>query len=141
MTNLRRSCLLVVISCGPTTPIGQPAGDNNYDDPDQPGQEGISTGSDAAVDANGTPCVAARDCPAAFLCSYALSGDATTCGLKGVCLPYAPPAICEAGVACGCDNSEVLLCAPAGYAPAPIQSLGACDGGAANDAGSDAASD
>jgi hypothetical protein len=34
----------------------------------------------------------------------------------------------------------VVLCAPEGYAPAPIQSLGACDAGAV-DAGSDAMSD
>ena len=139
MTHLRRAILvLVVIACGPSGPIGQPAGSNNFDDPDQPGQQGVNTGAaDAGYDAFGAPCVSARDCPAAFLCSYALA-DGGNCSPKGVCLPYTPTAGCDASVACGCDNSEVLLCAPAGYAPAPVQRLGACDGSVPpSDAGSD----
>ena len=124
--------LLAVAACD-GTPIGQPAGDNNYDDPDDPGNPGIGSGGpDASGDANGRPCTAARDCPAAFVCAYAIANG---CQAAGECLPYvmSDTGTCDAGFACGCDDAAVQLCAPTGYAPIPVQSATACgaevDGG------------
>lgn len=130
--------LLLVAACGPDKPIGLPAGSNNFDDPDDPGQSGQnSSGPDAAADANGRFCTAARDCPASFVCAYPV---ADTCGAAGRCLPF-DTQTCDAGVACGCDNTAVQLCAPSGYAPKPIASTDPCDGGAPQDAAQDAAQD
>ncbi len=126
---------LLLIACGPDTPIGQPAGSNNFDDPDEPGQSGQNnTAPDASGDANGQACTAARDCPAAFVCAYPI---ADACGASGRCMPYDTNACGDAGLACGCDNTTVQMCAPDGYAPKPIASTGAC----ASDAGSDALAD
>lgn len=137
---MKRSVLLTLAALACTQqPIGSPAGDNNFDDPDDPGQTGVSSGEGGVRDAFGASCVAPRDCPAAFLCSYALPSGGPVCGATGICLPYDTMAGCDASVACGCDNTEVQLCAPAGYSPAPVQSLGPCDGGVVvNDAGADA---
>ena len=117
-------------------PIGDPAGSNNYDDPDDPGNPGISSGApDASGDAYGKPCTAARDCPAAFTCAYSI---ASACSAAGQCLPYDGGAACDAAVACGCDQTDVVLCAPEGFAPKPVASASAC--GAQLDAGTDAES-
>lgn len=108
-------------------PIGLPAGSNNYDDPDDPGHPGIGSGGpDASGDAYGRACVAARDCPAAFVCAYDL--DAGCAAEGGVCLPYGDGGSieCDAAVACGCDGTDVMLCAPPGFAPAAVQSSAAC---------------
>lgn len=126
---------LAAMGCN-QAPIGTPAGDNNYDDPDDPGQQGIGTNSDSGVpDAYGKTCVAARDCPAAFLCSYPTAEDAGLCSATGQCFPYTMTSGCDASVACGCSDVEVPLCAPPGFAPSPIQSMGAC---VANDASTEA---
>ena len=118
-------------------PIGDPAGSNNYDDPDDPGHPGISSGGpDASGDAYGKPCTAPRDCPAAFTCAYSI---ASACGAAGECLPYDGGAACDAAVACGCDQTDVVLCAPEGYAPKPVASASAC--GAPAGAGTDDAAD
>ncbi len=130
--------VVVALACS-DKPIGPPAGDNNYDDPDDPGDPGQGDGPDAAVDAYGQFCVASRDCPAVFVCAYSI---ADMCGAAGRCLPYDPDGGCEgASVACGCTNMPVVLCAPEGYAPAPVQYASPCDAGAVVDAGSDAMSD
>jgi len=119
--------LIVVGGCSEST-IGQPAGDNNYDDPDDPGNPGEnSSAPDASGDAYGRFCVAARDCPADMVCAYPI---ADLCGAAGRCLPYdASDVGCDAGLACGCDGTEVAMCAPEGYAPKPISSTSPCDGG------------
>jgi len=120
-------------------PIGVPAGDNNYDDPDDPGQNGQgNNGPDAAGDASGRFCVAARDCPANFVCAYSI---ATACGAAGACMPYIPTTQCSSSLACGCDGTTTALCAPDGFATKPVSSLGACEAGTSTDAGSDAATD
>jgi hypothetical protein len=117
-------------------PIGDPAGSNNFDDPDDPGQSGQnSSGPDASGDASGRFCVAARDCPAAFVCAYPI---ADACGASGRCLPYG--IACDASAACGCDGTSVPLCAPAGFAPKPVKSESACNA-PPSDAGIDAGSD
>ncbi len=127
----------MVIACGPGTPIGQPAGSNNFDDPDDPGQSGQNnTAPDGSGDANGQACTAPRDCPATFVCAYPI---ADTCGASGRCLPFDVNTCGDAGVACGCDSTAVVLCAPPGYAPKPIASTSACEGGVAD--ASDDASD
>ena len=132
---------LLLIACGPDAPIGDPAGSNNFDDPDDPGQSGQnSSGPDGATDANGKACTAPRDCPASFVCAYPI---ASACGAGGRCLPF-DTTTCDAGVAnaCGCDNSAVPLCAPSGYAPKPVSSAGPCDGGVLpQDGASDVATD
>jgi hypothetical protein len=129
---------LLFIACGPDTPIGQPAGSNNFDDPDEPGQTGQnSSGPDGGGDANGAPCTAPRDCPAAFVCAYPI---ADTCGAAGRCMPFDTTTCADAGLACGCDNTPVTLCAPPGYAPKPIASTTECEGGA-GDAATDATSE
>jgi hypothetical protein len=129
LDRVNRALLLFVLlasSCV-SHPIGTPAGDNNYDDPDDPGDPGQGNGGpDGSIDAYGQFCVAARDCPAAFVCAYPI---ADLCGGAGRCLPYDPDGGCTAPNACGCNNTTVQLCAPTGYAPVPIQSQTACDGG------------
>lgn len=136
---------LLLLACGPDAPIGDPAGSNNYDDPDDPGNSGQNSGApDAAGDANGRFCTAPRDCPAAFVCAYPV---ADTCGAAGRCLPFDTNSCADAGIACGCDNTAVPLCAPSGFAPKPIASTSACDGGVVQqdaspqDASQDAAAD
>jgi hypothetical protein len=119
-----------LIACGPSTPIGDPAGSNNFDDPDDPGNSGQNSGApDAAGDAVGRFCTAARDCPAAFVCAYPV---ADTCGASGRCLPFDTNTCgANAPYACGCDGkTAVQLCAPSGFAPKPVVSAGPCDGGA-----------
>ncbi len=118
-------------------PIGLPAGSNNYDDPDDPGQSGQNTGgSDGAIDAYGRACLAARDCPADMACSYPIANG---CSAQGSCLPYTTVTGCSTQYACGCDGTNVPMCAPPGYALKPVTSLGACDAGVVTiDAGSDA---
>ena len=123
--------VLLLPACGPDKPIGQPAGSNNFDDPDDPGHPGVVSGApDASGDAYGRACVAARDCPAAFVCAYAV---ASACTAGGICLPYDGGASCDAGVACGCDDTDVVLCAPDGYAPKPVQSTSSCAADASTD--------
>lgn len=122
-------------------PIGDPAGSNNFDDPDDPGQTGQnSSGPDASGDANGRACRAARDCPAAYACAYSL---AEACGADGgICIPF-NTATCDAAIACGCDNTNILLCTANGYsANQPIKEANACNAppqDAAPDVGADAA--
>jgi hypothetical protein len=129
-------CVALVACQG--TPIGDPAGSNNYDDPDDPGQSGQNVGNDGGGDAYGRACLGARDCPAAFMCAYPI---ANMCTATGECLPYAPQVGCDASVACACDNTVIGLCAPSGYAPAPVQGVGTCDAGTVSDAAPEAASD
>lgn len=145
LAHVRRAFVAFVVfafACS-DKPIGPPAGDNNYDDPDDPGDPGQGSGGpDGSVDAYGQFCVAARDCPAVFVCAYP---TADLCGAAGRCLPY-DGGCAGASVACGCTNVPVALCAPEGYAPEPVQSLSPCDGGVnetdASDGGvNDAAAD
>jgi len=125
---------LLATGCGPDKPIGDPAGSNNFDDPDDPGHSGQQSGApDAGGDAYGRFCTAARDCPAAFVCAYPV---ADTCGAAGRCLPF-DTTTCNAPVACGCDNTPVQLCAPSGYAPKPIATTSECEGGVVQQDASD----
>jgi hypothetical protein len=120
---VKLACLLslLLLTCSQSK-LPDPAGSNNYDDPDDPGNGMNGTSPEASADANGQPCVAARDCPAAFVCAFPLSD---MCTAMGRCLPYDPTG-CDAGFGCGCDDSAVQMCAPSGYAPRPLQSTSAC---------------
>jgi hypothetical protein len=125
----------LLVACGPDKPIGDPAGSNNFDDPDDPGNPGQSKGTpDAGSDANGRFCTAPRDCPSTFVCAYPI---ADACGASGRCLPYDANTCGNAPVACGCDNAPVQLCAPSGFSPKPIVTTNACEGGV-QDASQDA---
>ena len=131
---------MVVAGCSQSI-IGDPAGSNNYDDPDDPGNPGVTSGApDATGDAYGRFCIAARDCPATMVCAYPI---ADTCGAAGRCLPYvSSPAGCDASLACACDGTEVAMCAPDGYAPnKAIASTAPCDGGVVVEAGAPDAPD
>ena len=130
----------MALACS-NTPIGAPVGDQNFDDPSDPGQTGQNNVAPEAGDANGRPCLSARDCPATFVCAYPI---AAACGAAGVCLPYTPVAGCDSNLACACDGTTVNLCAPPGYATTPVASAGACDGGtdaSTADAGADGSAD
>lgn len=116
-------------------PIGEPAGDENYDDPDDPGNTGQKVFMPEAGDAVGKACVAARDCPAAFLCSYPIDGG---CEAPGQCLPFTAAPGCDASFMCACDNTIVDTCAPAGYASKQIATDVDCGIVEVVDAGSDA---
>ncbi len=120
-------------------PIGQPAGSNNFDDPDDPGQTGQnSSGPDASGDAWGRSCLAARDCPAAYACAYSLAEGCSADG--GVCVPF-DTSTCDASIACGCDDTNILLCNANGYsANQPIKAANACNA-PPQDAGNDSAAD
>ena len=125
---------LLLFACGPSAPIGDPAGSNNFDDPDDPGNSGQNSGApDASGDAVGRFCTAPRDCPATFVCAYPI---ADTCGASGRCLPFDTTTCGNAPFACGCDDTAVQLCAPSGFAPKPVASANPCDGGV-NDAAQD----
>jgi hypothetical protein len=118
-------------------PIGDPAGSNNYDDPDDPGTPGVvSSAPDAAGDASGRPCLGARDCPAVYLCAYPIDAG---CDASGRCILNEAAPGCDTDYACACDDTVINMCAPEGYASAPIISIGACGAGDADasDAGSD----
>jgi len=124
-------------------PIGDPAGDQNYDDPDDPGSTGDNNSApDASGDAAGRFCVAARDCPSTMVCAYSIATGCSADG--GICLPFdggSDPQNCNAPLACGCDGTNVMLCAPAGYSPeTPVASTNACNA-PPNDAGDDASDD
>jgi len=129
--------VFMVLACG-DTPIGAPVGDQNYDDPSDPGQTGQNNYAPEAGDANGRACVSARDCPATFVCAYPI---ADACGATGRCLPYTPVAGCDSDLACACDGTTVSLCAPSGYAAQPVAAIGSCDGGGADASSSDASAD
>lgn len=126
------TCLLC--ACGEGGPFGGTTSDKNYDDPDDPGTVGqVDPKKDAAaVDASGRFCVADRDCPADFRCSYP---TAKGCSAAGACLPFVA---CVNQTGCGCDGVTVTYCLPAGSAPKALKSTSACD---VPDAGADAAGD
>ena len=128
--------VFMVLACG-DTPIGAPVGDQNYDDPNDPGRSGQNNVAPEAGDANGRACISARDCPVAFVCAYPV---ADACGATGRCLPYATDAGCS-DLACACDGTTVSLCAPPGYATQPVVALGSCDGGGTDASSSDASAE
>jgi hypothetical protein len=131
---------LIALACV-QSPIGDPAGDNNYDDPDDPGQTGDNSVYPEGGDAYGQSCVAARDCPADWLCAFPIANG---CAATGRCLPLTATAGCDAMAACACSGTTIDLCAPSGYASKQVSTLGACvedAGGDAADAGGDAGAD
>lgn len=127
---------LSVLACGNTGPYAPTTSDKNYDDPDDPGTVGQNDPTkDASVgDASGRFCVADRDCPADFRCSYAI---AKGCSAAGACLPFVQ-STCVNQAGCGCDGVTVTYCLPAGSAPKALKSPTACD---VTDAAADSSGD
>ncbi|HEX7604252.1 MAG TPA: hypothetical protein VF316_21690 [Polyangiaceae bacterium] len=127
---------LLVLACSNGGPYAPTTSDKNYDDPDDPGTIGQNdpTKDAAAGDASGRFCIADRDCPADFRCSYAI---AKGCSAAGACLPFVQSA-CVAQTGCGCDGVTVTYCLPAGLAPKALKSATACE---APDAAPDAQDD
>jgi hypothetical protein len=130
------ACALLVMCSW--QPIGEPAGDENYDDPNDPGQSGQSVFVPEAGDAVGKSCVAPRDCPADFLCSYPVDGG---CEAPGRCLPFTPAPGCDASFVCACGGSIIDLCAPAGYASKQVATDVDCGIAPISEAGADDASE
>ena len=126
------------VACGDTQPFKTPASDKNFDDPDDPGSSGGGDPfgkKDASGDAAGRFCVADRDCPAAFRCTYPV---ASGCSASGTCQGF-DSTKCVQTTACGCNNVTLEYCLVPGSAPAAVAALGACDGGVIPvDAGDDA---
>lgn len=126
------------VACGDAQPYKTPASDKNFDDPDDPGSSGGGDPfgkKDASGDAAGRFCVADRDCPAAFRCTYPV---ASGCSASGTCQGF-DSTKCVETTACGCNNVTLEYCLVPGSAPAAVSALGACDGGVVViDAGADA---
>lgn len=133
---------LLALACSTGGPYSPTTSDKNYDDPDDPGTTGVTDPTkDAGIpDAWGRFCVADRDCPADFRCSYPV---AQGCSAAGTCQPFVQSA-CVAQTGCGCDGVTVTYCLTEGAAPKALKSLGPChvpdaDADADTDAEADAA--
>jgi hypothetical protein len=120
--------LALALSCSDGK-IKAPASDKNFDDSDDPGQMMMgSHPTDASTDGyvpdgEGKACSGPMDCAAPLRCIFPI---AIGCGAKGTCALYSDPPMCASKTACGCDGKDIALCAPDGYAPAPIKGAGAC---------------
>ena len=99
--------------------------------------DGGTDGTTSDVSPNA--CTSDVDCVnAGAHCYFAITGG---CSATGTCITYSPPATCTPNVACGCDDTTISVCAPAGYVTFPASAANACpdDGGTdASDAGNDA---
>jgi hypothetical protein len=112
------------------------------------GCNGDSNGADASSDAtnDGKPskaCSGDFDCPnIGDKCWFVVDGGCSLQNLSGTCMAFTPPDKCAPTVACGCDNTTISVCGPAGYVDRSSNFAGPCpdDGGAeaATDASSDA---
>jgi hypothetical protein len=121
--------LTTAIACGGGK-LGSPKSDQNFDDPDNPNQTMPGTLPDAALDVvvpdgSGATCTKPADCLAPLRCIYPI---ALGCGTKGTCALYTDSPGCAQKQACACDGNTVSLCAPDGYANAPIEHAGVCVG-------------
>ena len=127
---MMRSCLVAMIflcACN---------GDNSNGD----------GGADGSGDGNQAPpvCLGDFDCPSAGeKCWFVIDGGCSVANQNGVCLPYTQPDNCApnvANVACGCDNTTISVCGPAGYVDRTSNYAGACPSDAGVDAGDDGSS-
>lgn len=83
----------------------------------------------------GANCASDNDCEPGLTCLF----PATTCNALPVCVAALPSPCDHPQAACSCLREPITVCD--GYATSPIESLGACEGGAVIvpvDGGSDA---
>lgn len=114
------------VACSDKT-LKPPASDKNFDDSDDPGMTMTGTKLDAATDAlpdgEGKTCGAQTDCAAPLRCIFPI---ALGCGTQGMCALFTDPPMCSSKTACGCNDTDVVLCSPDGFAPSPVKHTGAC---------------
>ena len=87
------------------------------------------------------PCNSNGDCKAGDVCLFSTYASCTS---TGVCTPIPDGQACLPMVACVCGGSTGTVCLVNGNSPAPIESLGSCDGATQQqpfDAGTPAKSD
>lgn len=116
----------MLVGCSDTT-IKPPKSDKNFDDSDDPGMTMTGTKLDAATDAlpdgQGKSCSKTSDCGPMLRCIFPI---ALGCGAPGQCSYFTDPTSCSMKLACGCDGNDVMLCAPDGFAPAPVKKNSSC---------------
>lgn len=124
--------VLVLAACSDKT-IKPPASDKNFDEED-PSMTMMGVVPDAATDGlpdgQGKSCMKAADCGSQLRCIFPM---ALGCGAPGMCVLFTDPPNCAMKKACGCngvggEGVDVVLCAPDGFAPAPVKHAGACSG-------------
>lgn len=118
--------LLAAAACSDKT-LKPPASDKNFDDSDDPGMTMTGVKLDAATDGlpdgQGKTCGVQTDCGAPLRCIFPI---ALGCGTQGMCALYVDPPMCSSKIACACNDTDVMLCTPDGFAPAPVKRVGAC---------------
>lgn len=126
--------LFVEQGCSDTT-LKPPASDKNFDEED-PTMTMMGVVPDAATDGlpdgQGKSCTTKTDCSAPLRCIFPI---ALGCGAPGMCVLFTDPPNCAAQKACACKGVDVDLCAPDGFAQAPIKHAGVCS--ASSDASSE----
>jgi hypothetical protein len=127
--------LETLAACSDKT-LKPPASDKNYDDMEDPNMMMMGVLLDAAADGlpdgQGKKCASSTECASPLRCIFPI---ALGCGAPGACALYTDPPNCAAKKACGCNDVDVTLCSPDGYATSPIKHSGACSG--SNDASSE----
>jgi hypothetical protein len=115
---------LLAAACSDET-IKAPASDKNFDDPDEPATPGQVGAVDASTADVVVSCGSDVDCPPrAARCLFALADG---CGAKGTCVNYVEPTGCAKTRFCNCQGGGRSACAPAGFAPTPVEPGAACE--------------
>ena len=70
-------------------------------------------------------CRATPECGAGYSCLFSVY---QSCGNPGVCIANVDGSACVRQTACGCDGATTTVCLVNGTSPAPVESLGSCDG-------------
>ena len=119
---------MALAACSDKT-LKPPASDKNYDDMEDPNMTMSGVVPDAATDGlpdgQGKSCMSTMQCGGQLRCIFPM---ALGCGAPGMCVLFTDPPNCMTKKACGCNDVDVDLCAPDGFAPAPVKHAGACSG-------------
>lgn len=119
---------LLLAACSDQT-LKAPASDKNYDDMEDPTMTMMGVLPDAATDGlpdgQGKACMKNTDCGGQLRCIFPI---ALGCGAPGMCVLYTDPPMCSTKKACACNDVDVDLCTPDGFAPAPVKHAGSCTG-------------
>jgi hypothetical protein len=107
------------------------------------------SGADASTDSPNDNSQAPASCLGDFDCAngddhcfFPIDAGCDKVGQPGICINYNAPDACAPTIACGCDDTTISVCSPAGYVPRYASGAGACpfvDSGV--DAGMDATDD